>query len=169
MMAISDHLFNRSFPDLIRYYSSDKFGHSVVYGALYGLSAGVAHSVQYGMAAILKEANEGRYSFINDVREYGEKARIMKSLFTDNGFIIAYDTDIDKPIADGFYFTIAYPGMKGAELLEKLLYYGISAITLDITGSSRNDGLRACVSHVSRDQFGDLEERLKSFKRNNPV
>jgi aspartate/methionine/tyrosine aminotransferase len=169
MMAISDHLFNRSFPDLIRYYSSDKFGHSVVYGALYGLSAGVAHSVQYGMAAILKAANEGRYSFINDVREYGEKARIMKSLFTDNGFIIAYDTDIDKPIADGFYFTIAYPGMKGAELLEKLLYYGISAITLDITGSSRNDGLRACVSHVSRDQFGDLEERLKSFKRNNPV
>ncbi len=169
LMAISDHLFNRSFPDLIRYYSSDKFGHSVVYGALYGLSAGVAHSVQYGLAAILKEANEGRYSFISDVREYGEKARIMKTLFIENGFRIAYDTDIDEPIADGFYFTIAYPGMKGAELLEKLLYYGISAITLDITGSSRNDGLRACVSHVSRDQFSDLEERLKSFNINNPV
>jgi aspartate/methionine/tyrosine aminotransferase len=169
MMAISDHLFNRRFPDLIRYYSSDMFGHSIVYGALYGLSAGVAHSVQYGLAAILKEANEGRYSFVEDVREYGEKAKIMKSLFTKNGFRIAYDTDIDKPVADGFYFTIAYPGMKGAELLEKLLYYGISAITLDITGSSRNDGLRACVSHVSRDQFTDLEERLKSFNKNNPV
>ena len=169
LMAISDHLFNRSFPDLLRYYSSDKFGHSIVYGALYGLSAGVAHSVQYGLAAILKAANEGRYSFVMDVREYGEKAKIMKSLFTENGFRIAYDTDIDKPVADGFYFTIAYPGMKGAELLEKLLYYGISAITLDITGSSRNDGLRACVSHVSRDQFSDLGERLKSFNKNNPV
>jgi len=169
LMAISDHLFNRSFPDLIRYYSSDKFGHSIVYGALYGLSAGVSHSVQYGLAAILKAANEGRYSFVKDVREYGEKAKIMKSLFTENGFRIAYDTDIDKPVADGFYFTIAYPGMKGAELLEKLLYYGISAITLDITGSSRNDGLRACVSHVSRDQFSDLGERLKSFNKNNPV
>ncbi|MBK9388972.1 MAG: pyridoxal phosphate-dependent aminotransferase [Bacteroidetes bacterium] len=169
IMAISDHLFNRRFPDLIRYYSSDMFGHSIVYGALYGLSAGVAHSVQYGLAAILKEANEGRYSFVEDVREYGEKAKIMKSLFTKYGFRIAYDTDIDKPVADGFYFTIAYPGMKGAELLEKLMYYGISAITLDITGSNRNDGLRACVSHVSRDQFSDLEERLKSFNKNNPV
>jgi aspartate/methionine/tyrosine aminotransferase len=169
LMAVSDHLFNRSYPDLLRYYSSDKFGHSIVYGALYALSAGVAHSVQYGLAAILKEANEGRYKFIDEVKEYGEKAKIMKTLFTANGFIIAYDTDIDRPIADGFYFTIAYPGMKGPELLEKLLYYGISAITLDITGSSRNDGLRACVSHVSRDQFGDLEKRLKSFRKNNPV
>jgi hypothetical protein len=129
----------------------------------------VSHSVQYGLAAILKEANEGRYKFIDDVKEYGEKAKIMKSLFTANGFIIAYDTDIDRPIADGFYFTIAYPGMTGAELLEKLLYYGISAITLDIAGSSRNDGLRACVSHVAREQFGDLEERLKSFRKNNTV
>ncbi len=169
LMAISDHLFNRSYPDLLRYYSSDKFGHSMVYGALYALSAGATHSVQYGMAAILKEANEGRYNFIDEVKEYGEKAKVMKSLFTANGFIIAYDTDIDQPIADGFYFTIAYPGMKSYELLEELLYYGISAITLDITGSSRDDGLRACVSHVSRDQFGDLEERLKSFRKNNPV
>ena len=40
MMAISDHLYDRQYPDLLRYYSSDKFGHSMVYGALYGLSAG---------------------------------------------------------------------------------------------------------------------------------
>jgi hypothetical protein len=53
--------------------------------------------------------------------------------------------------------------MSSHELVEKLLYYGISAITLDITGSKRKDGLRACVSHVSRDQFGDLESRLKKF------
>jgi len=169
MMGISDHLYERSYPDLLRYYSSDKFGHSVVYGALYGLSAGVAHSVQYGLAAILKEANEGRLRFLDEVREYGGKANIMKRLFTENGFFIAYDTDIDKPVADGFYFTIAYPGMTGAELLEKLLHYGISAITLDITGSQRNDGLRACVSHVYRDQFSDIEERLKCFNRDFPV
>ena len=48
MMAISDHLFERSYPDLLRYYSTDKFGHSAIFGALYGLSAGVTHSVQYG-------------------------------------------------------------------------------------------------------------------------
>ena len=45
--------------------------------------------------------------------------------------------DMDEPIADGFYFTISYPGMTGKELLEELLYYGISAISLDITGSDR--------------------------------
>lgn len=169
MMAISDHLFDRCYPDLLRYYSSEKFGHSVIYGALYGLSAGVAHSVQHGLAAILRAVNNSEFSFIDEVKEYGEKAKIMKSLFTGNGFIIAYDTDSDKPLADGFYFTIAYPGMTAAELLERLLYYGISAITLDITGSSRNDGLRACVSHVSRDQFADLESRLKSFNSNYQV
>jgi len=169
MMAISDHLFERSYPDLKRYYSTEKFGHSIVYGALYGLSAGVAHSVQYGLTAIFRNVNDGKYKFLDEVSEYGEKARIMKSLFTKNGFTIAYDTDIDKPIADGFYFTIAYPGMTGAELLEKLLYYGISAITLDITGSNRKDGLRACVSHVYREQFDELETRLETFYRNNPV
>lgn len=169
MMAVSDHLFERRYPDLLRYYTSDKFGHAIVYGALYGLSAGVAHSVQYGLAAILRASNDGNFSFIDEVKDYGDKARIMKSLFTGNGFRIAYDIDIDKPVADGFYFTIAYPGMTGAELLEKLLYYGISAITLNITGSFRNDGLRACVSHVSRDQFDDMESRLKSFRRDHPL
>jgi aspartate/methionine/tyrosine aminotransferase len=169
MMAISDHLFDRNYPDLLRYYSSGKFGHSAVYGALYALSAGVAHSVQYGLAALLKAANDGNYRFINDVREYGEKARIMKSLFTANGFKIVYDTDLDEPLADGFYFTISYPGMTSGELLEELLFYGVSAITLDITGSNRNDGLRACVSHVARDEFNDLEARLKCFCQDHPV
>lgn len=169
MMAISDHLFNRQYPDLLRYYSSDNFGHSVVFGALYGLSAGVTHSTQYGLAAILKAVNDGRYDFIDIVREYGEKARVMKSLFIKSGFNILYDTDLDESLADGFYFTISYPGMDGNELLEELLYYGISAISLDITGSERNNGLRACVSHVGREQFVDLELRLKKFFEDHPV
>jgi aspartate/methionine/tyrosine aminotransferase len=169
MMAISDHLFERHYPDLLRYYTSEEFGHSAVYGALYALSAGVAHSVQYGLAALLKAANDGYYKFIEDIREYGEKARVMKSLFITNGFKITYDTDLNEPLADGFYFTICYPGMTGNELLEKLLYYGISAISLEITGSKRNDGLRACVSHVSREQFSNLEMRLKCFNEDHPV
>ena len=138
------------YPDLLRYYSTDKFGHSIVFGALYGLSAGVTHSAQYGLAALLKAVNDGTYKFIDDVKEYGEKAGVMKALFTANGFKITYDTDLDEPLADGFYFTISYPGMTSTELLEELLYYGISAISLEITGSKRNDGLRACVSHVSK-------------------
>ena len=169
MMAISDQLFERSYPDLLRYYSTDKFGHSAIFGALYGLSAGVTHSVQYGLAALLKAVNDGAYKYRDDVLEYGEKARVMKEMFISNDFRIVYDMDLDEPIADGFYFTIGYPGMSAGKLIEQLLCYGISAISLDITGSRRNDGLRACVSHVSRKQFGDLETRLKSFKEDHPI
>lgn len=162
MMAISDHLFTRSFPDLLRYYSSDKFGHSVIFGALYALSAGVCHSAQFGLAAMLKAVNNGTYRYRDDVKEYGEKAEIMKDLFIRNNFNITYDTDLDEPIANGFYFTVSYPGMTGRELLRELLCYGVSAITLDITGSER-EGLRACVSMVPREQFSVLELRLRKF------
>jgi len=93
----------------------------------------------------------------------------MKDLFKKYGFRIVYDMDLDEPIADGFYFTISYPGFKGPALVEELLYYGISAISLGITGSTRTEGLRACVSKVSRDQIPALEERLRCFKENHPV
>jgi aspartate/methionine/tyrosine aminotransferase len=169
MMAISDHLFERQYPDLLRYYNSDRFGHSVIFGALYSLSSGVSHSAQYGLAALLKAVNDGQYKYLDDVKEYGSKAKVMKDLFLSSGFNIVYDRDLDEPLADGFYFTISYSGMSGKELLEELLYYGISAISLDITGSNRHEGLRACVSQVSRDQFKVLEYRLKRFMADHPV
>jgi hypothetical protein len=103
------------------------------------------------------------------VKEYGEKAKIMKKMFLDNGFKIVYDKDEDQPIADGFYFTISYPGFEGEALLEELLYYGISAIALTITGSERTEGLRACVSLVKREQFPALEYRLQKFHEQHPV
>jgi aspartate/methionine/tyrosine aminotransferase len=169
LMVISDHLFNRRYPDLLRYYTSDMFGHSVIFGALYGLSAGVSHSAQHGLAAILKAVNNGTYRYRDVVKEYGEKAAILKKMFTGNGFKIVYDRDLDEPLADGFYFTISYPGMAGGELLKELLYYGISAISLSITGSERTEGLRACVSLIPREQFGDLEIRLKKFYKDHPL
>ncbi len=169
ILAISDGLFNKKYPDLKRYYSSDNFGHSMIYGALYALSAGASHSAQYALASIFKAVNDGSYNFVNDVKEYGLKAHIMKQLFIKYGFKIVYDTDLNVPIADGFYFTFSYPGFLGVDLVEELLYYGISAISLDITGSERNEGLRACVSLVSRSQFPILEERLKRFQSDHPV
>jgi hypothetical protein len=93
----------------------------------------------------------------------------MKNLFVTNNFKIVYDRDLDEPLADGFYYTISYPGMSGRELLQELLSYGISAISLDITGSERKEGLRACVSLVPRTLFGDLEKRLKKFKEDHPI
>lgn len=163
MMVISDELFKRQFPDLKRFYKTDGFGYSMVYGALYSLSSGTSHSAQYGLAAILKAANSGEFNFVEIVKEYGERAKLMKKIFIDNGFQIVYDMDEDEPLADGFYFTFAYPGIDGVELLEKLLYYGISAISLATTGSERVEGLRACVSQIKRSQLKDLEFRLKTF------
>ena len=92
----------------------------------------------------------------------------MKKYFTENGFKIVYDKDNGEPIADGFYFTVSYPGFTGEQLVEELLYYGISAISLTITGSDRSEGLRACVSLVNRNQLPELESRLKKFSENHP-
>jgi len=169
MMVISDKLYERQFPDLKRFFSSDQFGYAMLFGALYSLSSGTTHSTQYGLAAMLKAANDGEFDFVEKVKEYGERAKIMKQIFIDNGFSIVYDKDEDKPLADGFYFTFAYPGLTGTELLEELLYYGISAISLAITGSLRKEGLRACVSQVSKAQFDDLKYRLDQFHKDHPV
>ncbi|MCF8335135.1 MAG: pyridoxal phosphate-dependent aminotransferase [Bacteroidales bacterium] len=164
MMAISDPLFYRKFPELKRYFSNEGFGYSMIFGALYTLSAGANHSAQYGLLEILKAVNEGRYNFIEGLREYAERAKAMKQLFQKYGFELVYAKDEDQPVSDGFYFTFSFPGMEGRELLKELIYYGISAITLDITGSERTEGLRACVSQVSMNQMDDLEYRLKRFQ-----
>jgi hypothetical protein len=94
----------------------------------------------------------------------------MKRLFCDHGFRLVYDNDLGEPLADGFYFTIAYPAFgDGAELLRELLHYGVSAITLKTTGSCRTEGLRACVSLTGDEQFEVLERRLRRFAEDHPI
>ncbi len=166
MLCISDKLFDRQFPDLTPYFGTPILGRAIIYGTVYAISSGTSHSAQYAMAAILKACNDGTYNYMDDVKEYGEKAQIMKKIFTDNGFKIVYDHDEDKPLADGFYFTLAYPGLTGEQLLHELLCYGISAISLAMCNSTRTEGLRACVSLVNRNQFPALEERAKLFNEN---
>ena len=160
--CISDKLYHKKFDGFIKRYGGGTFGSVFVHRILYALSSGVSHSAQYAFAAMMKAATEGNYNFISDVKEYGIRASKLKKIFTDNGFKIVYDQDLDKEIADGFYFTIAYPGMTGAELMTELLRYGISAISLDTTGS-RQQGLRACVSFIKDHQYPLIEERVKLF------
>lgn len=169
IMIISDHLYRRRYPDLLRYYSSDEFGYAMIYGSLYSLSAGVSHSAQWGLYGILKAANEGKYNFVAVVQEYGRRAHRMKDIFTRYGFRLVYDRDLDEQLADGFYFTLSYPGFEGAELVEELLYYGISAIALETTGSVRTEGIRACVSQIREEQFEELEQRLAQFRKDHPL
>ena len=163
MMIISENLRLRKYSNLKKYFTSDVFGHFISYGVLYATTAGTSHSAQYALASVLNAVNEGKLDFVSALHEYAEKARIMKALFLKNGFYIVY-TDEERELADGFYFTIAYPGMLSAVLMKEFLYFGISAISLAITGSNDPYGLRACVSFVRMDQMGVLEERLKAFK-----
>ena len=166
VLIMSDNLFNRKYSNLLHFYPSDMFGHAAIYGGIYALCAGTSHAAQYALKAMLSSANDGIYNFLNEVKRYGKRAEIMKKIFVENGFEIVYDKDGGEPIADGFYFTISYPGITGEELLKELLYYGISAISLIITGSERTEGLRACVSLVHENQIPVLEKRINQFHKN---
>jgi len=168
MMILSENLRNRRYPNLKNYFTSDVLGHFISYGVLYATTAGTSHSAQYALASMLKAVNEGQIDFISELNVYGEKARIMKALFLKYGFYIVYN-DEERQLADGFYFTIAFPGMSSAQLMKEFLYYGISAISLVITGSEDPNGLRACVSFVRFDQMPILEDRLKEFVLNKQV
>lgn len=163
-LLLSNKLYHSEFPYLLNIFNASRFGQAILQEAIYTASAGTAHSAQAGLAAMLKAANDGAFDFLRVVKEYGQRAAVMKRLFLENGFHLVYDKDVDEELADGFYFTICYPGMTGETLLGELLRYGISAITLDTTGSSHTEGLRICVSQTSGDRFPDLEERLKLFK-----
>ena len=164
MMIISEKLRTKHYPALKNYFSSDVLGHFIPYGVLYATTAGTSHSAQYALAAMLKAANDGEINFTENLHPYGEKARAMKEIFLKHGFYIVYN-DEDGDLADGFYFTIAYPGMTSAELMKAFLYYGISAISLAITGSENPNGLRACVSFVRPEQIPELDKRLTAFVR----
>lgn len=163
MMIISEKLYQRKYDTLENRYGNPLFGYNMIYKTLYSLSSGSTHSAQYGLLAMLKAVNNKEYNFVDDIKIYGERAKVMKQIFLNSGFKLVYDKDENNPIADGFYFTVSYDGFDGGELLEILIYYGISAISLNITGSERKEGIRACVSQTSEDQFEDLKYRLEKF------
>lgn len=166
--CISDKLYHRSYPGFDKRYGGGTFGTIFIHRVLYALSSGTAHSAQYAMAAMLEAANEGRYDFLDEVKVYGDRARKLKNIFLRNGFYLVYDNDMGNPVADGFYFTIGYPGMTSGQLAKELMYYGVSAISLITTGSSQ-EGLRACTSFIKDHQYEQLEERMALFARNNPL
>ncbi|MDR2125525.1 MAG: pyridoxal phosphate-dependent aminotransferase [Prevotellaceae bacterium] len=162
VVVISDKLWNTQAPDLLRFHSSDLFGQAFVFGTVYALSSGTSHSAQHALAAMFKAANEGSLNFVEHTRIYGETTKKMKETFLKNGFTIVYDKDIDKPVADGFYFTVTYGDMTSNELLTRLVAHGICAMALNITGSKKQ-GIRACSAQVKPQQIPILNERLAAF------
>lgn len=166
--CISDTLFHRHYADLGNRYEGLSFGQVFSTRMLYALSSGTSHSAQFAMAAMLKAAAEGKYDFRKDIAIYGERAHKMKDIFCRHNFIIVYDKDLDEPIADGFYFTIGYPGMTSGMLAHELMYYGVSAICLITTGSEQ-EGLRVCTSFIRDNQFDLLDQRMAVFAENHPL
>ena len=167
VVCISDKLFHRHYPDLAARYEGLPFGLVFSTRMLYALSSGTSHSAQYAMAELFRAACDGEYNFRDDIKVYGERAHKLKEIFLRHGFYVVYDKDLDQPIADGFYFTIGYPGMNSGELARELMYYGVSAICLITTGSHQ-EGLRVCTSFIRDHQYEQLDKRMAIFAQNNP-
>ena len=165
--CISDKLFHRHYEALAARYEGLPFGLVFSTRMLYALSSGTSHSAQYAMAAMLKAAADGTFDFRSEIKVYGDRAHKLKEIFCRHKFYVVYDKDLDEPIADGFYFTIGYPGMTSGELAHELMYYGVSAICLITTGSHQ-EGLRVCTSFIKDHQYDQLEERMAIFEENNP-
>ena len=168
VVCISDKLFHRHFPDLAARYEGLPFGLVFSTRMLYALSSGTSHSAQYALAAMFRAACDGEYNFRQEVKVYGDRAHRLKEIFLRHGFHIVYDRDLDKPVADGFYFTIGYRGMTSGQLAQELMYYGVSAICLITTGSHQ-EGLRVCTSFIEEHQYAQLDERMAVFAENNAI
>ena len=169
MLCISDALFEKRYPALAqRYNDSGVFGETLIASILYMITSGCTASTQYAYAEMLRLSTEGKLDFVEDTREYAARAERMKKIFMDNGFHIVYDSDVTKPVGDGFFFTIGYGDMDGGELLKELLYYGVSSISLSTTGSGQK-GVRACTSRMNDELYPVLEERMKLFREDHQI
>lgn len=169
MVCISDALFERQYPAMAqRYKDSGVFGETLIASILYMITSGCTASTQYAYAEMLRLSTEGKLNFVEDTREYAVRAEKMKKIFTDNGFHIVYDEDVSQKVGDGFFFTIGYGPMEGGELLRELLYYGVSSISLALTGSGQQ-GVRACTSRMKDELYPVLQERMKAFREDHPI
>lgn len=164
VVAMSRQVYDRKYEFFTSFYEMPAFGDAYIFGVLYTASSGTSHSAQHALAAMMNAACDGSLNFVKDTSEYGRRAAIMKKCFIDNGFHIVYEMDGDRPISDGFFFTVGFDGIDGKTLQYELMRHGVSSITLSSTGSEQ-EGVRICVSTLSSDEdFDTLNQRLKAFK-----
>ena len=165
VLCVGEELYNRTFPALAaRYGGTGIFGLTITGGILDMITSGCTASTQWGLAAMMDSSCAGSLNFLEDISGYSTRAARMKEIFLRNGFSISYESDGRGPIADGFFFTLSYPGMDSATLVDELIAYGVSTVSLDKMGSSRH-GVRVCSSRIEGGQFPLLEERMEAFAR----
>jgi aspartate/methionine/tyrosine aminotransferase len=161
--CISDALFERKSEQLQKRFGLASFGNVFVHKLIYTLSSGVSHSAQMALAEMFRLAAEGKYNYVEEIREYATRTARLREILARHGFNVVYDTDVDQPVGDGFFFTIGYNDMDENQLLEKLLMCGISGITLASTGAT-HQGIRACSSAIKPHHYELLDERLAMFE-----
>lgn len=165
LACMPDGVYHRRYQALADFYDMPAFGDAYVFGVLYTASSGTSHSAQYAMAAMLDAAVRGELDFVGNTREYGRRAALVKKAFLDCGFNQVYERDGDRPVSDGFFFTMGYGDLTGDQLQEELLKYGISTISLAATGS-KQQGVRGTVSMITDDAMVDtLRSRLLQFQK----
>ncbi|MBR6249543.1 MAG: pyridoxal phosphate-dependent aminotransferase [Muribaculaceae bacterium] len=163
VVAFSPKLFNREYPHLRETYGLGRMGDNFILTFLYVASSGTSHSAQHALAAMMQAAVDGRYNFVEELKEYQRRAIRSKEIFEKHGFTIVYSMDNDENIGDGFYYTIGYKDLDNETLINYFMRCGISAISLSTTGSEQA-GIRACVSRLNREQdMVNLDERLALF------
>lgn len=163
VLCVGPALFNEHFDALARRYGdSGLFGHTLAGSILDMITSGCTASTQWGLAAMMEKSCDGSLDFVKDISEYGVRAARMKTIFLQNGFSLSYERDARGTIGDGFFFTISYPGMDSGTLVEELLAYGVSTVSLDKMGSKRH-GVRICSSRIQEDQFALLAQRMAEF------
>ena len=164
LVAISQKLYEREYPELKERYGLAGFGENFVLTYIYVNTSGCSRSAQNAMSEMMEASVSGKYDFVGEVREYARRARRSKEIFFKHGFSLVYDKDLDQEVSDGFFYTMGYKDMKGSDLLYDLMRCGVSAITLTAT-RSKQQGIRVCVSMLNSDEdFIKLDERLGLFE-----
>lgn len=165
LVCIGDKLFEKHYDALAeRYCDAGVFGVTLTASILYMITSGCTATTQYAYAEMLRLSTEGQIDFVEDTREYARRAHRMKEIFLRHGFTVVYDRDVTQDVGDGFFFTLAYEGLSGDQLVIDLMHYGVSSISLSTTGSLRQ-GVRGCTSRMREELYPVLDERMAAFDR----
>lgn len=168
ILAVGPKLYHTRFQALAdRYNNTGIFGLTITGCILDMITSGSTASTQWGLAAMLNHSCDGSIRFLEDVSVYAERAAKMKEIFLRHGFTISYSEDASGPIGDGFFFTLSRAGMDSATLVDELIAYGVSSVSLDKMGSKRK-GVRICSSRIHGDQFDLLDKRMAEFNADYP-
>jgi aspartate/methionine/tyrosine aminotransferase len=134
---------------------------------IFNLTGGAPHSAQHGVALALEAINQGKVDLEQLLSVYAQRARRLKQILSDNGFYLVYADEAQRAgdgfAGDGFYVCFGYPGMSGADLLRRLLVYGVTVLPLRLFGSTRIDAVRACVGRLDEQAMALLVKRLDGF------